>query len=142
MKLRIQDDSIRYRLTLREVEDFAASGHLERTTQVLGPDGPAGVFRYALVHAPEQSESTVVVEGGSITLRLGNAEREALISPDSEGAYIHREWKSPEGSVRRFMAFVEKDRPAATCNKPEVWIYDSRAGEPIETRPIPKDPLK
>lgn len=138
MKIRIQDSSIRFRLTLREVEDFARSGRLERITQVLGDGGPMATFRYAIERAEGAAASEVLVGGNSITMRLAEGDFADLVNPASEGAYLRREWRDESGSTHRFMAFVEKDRPGSTCVKPEAWIYDAPPGGPVETRPIPK----
>ncbi len=137
MKIRIQDHSIRFRLTLREVEEFAASGRLERVTRVLGEHGPVAEFRYALERREDGAPSEVLLGASSITMRLGASDCADLIDPANEGAYVRREWRDPAGATHRFMAFVEKDRPGSTCVKPEAWIYDAPRGGPVQTRPIP-----
>lgn len=137
MKIRIQDNSIRLRLTLREVESLADGPGLVRTTQVINTDGPGGLFTYALEADPSLAETVVEVDGPSIRVRLSAADRDALLSPREEGVYVRREWRDADGSARRFMVFVEKDRPGSTCVKTEQWIYDAPPHGPVETRPIP-----
>ncbi|MEQ8818928.1 MAG: hypothetical protein RLY93_01690 [Sumerlaeia bacterium] len=137
MKIRIQDSSVRLRLTLKEVEAFAGEGLVARETQVVAQEGLQGLFRYRLEYAPELAESEVAVEGFCIAVRLCGLDRAELLKPDREGVYIRREWISPEGKTHRFMAFVEKDRPGSTCVKKEQWIYDAPPHGPVETRPIP-----
>ena len=137
MKIRIQDNSIRFRLTLREVDEFARAGRLERRTAVLGPEGPAGEFVYCIERATGSDASEVVVLPNAIAFRMGEPDRARLLVPEEEGAYVRREWTAPDGTVHRFMAFVEKDRPGSTCIKPEAWIYDAPPNGPVETRPIP-----
>ena len=137
MKIRIQDNSIRLRLTLREVEAFAAEGAIARGTQVVTPSGLGPVFRYALEYDSGLVESKVLVDGSSISVQLCTADRDCLLNPQEEGVYIRREWISPVGKSHRFMAFVEKDRPGSTCVKKEQWIYDAPPHGPVETRPIP-----
>ena len=122
MKIRIQDNSIRLRLTLREVEAFAAEGAIARGTQVVTPSGLGPVFRYALEYDSGLVESKVLVDGSSISVQLCTADRDCLLNPQEEGVYIRREWISPVGKSHRFMAFVEKDRPGSTCVKKEQWI--------------------
>jgi hypothetical protein len=137
MKIRIQDNSIRLRLTLREIESFAEQGLIERSMQVVMPDGLGPTFQYRLECDSSLSDSRVRIDERCISVQLCRTDRDALIQPDQEGVYIRREWKSPDGTSHRFMAFVEKDRPGSTCIKKEQWIYDvSRQGE-VETRPIP-----
>lgn len=138
MKIRIQDHSIRFRLTLREVETLGKQGRLERTTQGLNADGPAGAFRYGILANPDAKESQISIKGSSIYLILSGEDLATLLKPEEEGVYIRREWVSSEGEKHRFMAFVEKDRPGSTCVKPEAWIYDMSHQGPPETRPIPK----
>lgn len=137
MKIRIQDNSIRYRMTLREVETFAAEGIVSRRTQVVGPEGLGPVFEYHLQYDPGLGESVVLVDGSRIVVQLCPADRDVLLHPGEEGVYLRREWVSPGGERHRFMAFVEKDRPGSTCVKPEAWIYDAPPTGPVETRPIP-----
>lgn len=137
MKIRIQDNSIRYRMTLREVEAFAESGLVARRTQVVGPEGLGPVFEYQLQYDPGLDESLILVDGSRIIIQLCRAHRDTLVQPEEEGVYIRREWVSPEGERHRFMAFVEKDRPGSTCVKPEAWVYDMPPNGPPETRPIP-----
>jgi len=138
MKIRIQDSSIRYRMTLREVEAFAQDGLIASTTQVVGPDGLGPVFEYRLEFDGNLAESEVLIKGASIAVRLSSIDRGVLLEPDKEGVYIRREWTSPEGKTHRFMAFVEKDRPGSTCVKKEQWIYDAPPHGPVETRAIPR----
>jgi hypothetical protein len=138
MKIRIQDNSIRLRVTLREVEHLAQDGRLCRETEILGPDGPVGTFRYMVAVDASAPESLVDLEPALIRVRLSPADRAALLQPDQEGVYIRREWIAPDGAVHRFMAFVEKDRPGSTCVKKEQWIYDAPPHGPVETRPIPR----
>jgi hypothetical protein len=137
MKLRIQDDAVRFRITLKELEVLRSEGAVRRETRALGPNGPDGTFRYALVRDPEAKVSRLELDAASITMRLAPADFETLASENEEGVYIRREWSTRDGSRQRFMAFVEKDRPGSTCNKPEEWIYEERRGERPETRPIP-----
>jgi hypothetical protein len=137
MKIRIQDNSIRLRMTLREVETFAETGLITRTTQVVTPNGLGPVFQYSLQYDATLTESEVLVDGASITVQVGPTDRDTLLQPEQEGIYIRREWISPQGTSHRFMAFVEKDRPGSTCVKKEQWIYDAPPNGPVETRPIP-----
>lgn len=138
MKIRIQDNSIRLRLTLREVEAFAGEGVLSRTTQVVGPQGLGPRFEYRLEHDADAPESVVEMNALCIAVRLCSTDRAELVSNENEGVYIRREWIAPDGAVHRFMAFVEKDRPGSTCVKKEQWIYDAPPHGPVETRPIPQ----
>lgn len=138
MKLRIQDNSLRIRISLRELEELLAAGKVSRTMQILGPDGLGPQLQYSLEHAAALPESIVTLTQNRITVHLSSADRDELIREDAEGVYLRREWTDLDGGRHRFMAFVEKDRPAATCRKIEQWIYDDPPHGPCETRPIPR----
>lgn len=140
MKIRIQDNSIRFRLTLKEVEELGRTGALTSQSRVLSPTGPAGVFHYGIECLTGAEESEVIVGISSIVLRLSEADRASLMQPDEEGVYLRREWTAPNGTIHRFMAFIEKDRPGSTCVKKEQWIYDAPPHGDVETRPIPQNP--
>lgn len=142
MKIRIQDNSVRLRITLRELETFETEGCLSRRMQVLDARGLGPSFCYSLVFAPDLAASEVALEPMAITVRLGPADRAALLREDEEGITIRREWVAQDATIHRFMALVEKDRPGSTCVKKEQWIYDAPPNGAIETRPIPKAPVR
>ncbi len=137
MKLRIKDNSVRFRITLKELEELQSAGRLERSMRVPNPNGADAEFRYTAVIDPQSTESRVEVEAFLIRLVLGQGDFERLCAPDHEGTYVKREWEDETGRRHRFMAFIEKDRPGSTCVKPEEWIYEERPGGHPETRPIP-----
>jgi hypothetical protein len=138
MKIRIQDNSIRFRITLKELDELREAGRIARSTEIPAPNGDAAVFRYAVELDDGGAESRVQLQPDGIILRLAAGDLATLCKPHEEGVYIRREWWGADGSPRRFMAFVEKDRPGATCDKPEAWIYDEVPGVRRETRAIPK----
>jgi hypothetical protein len=127
MKIRIQDNSVRFRITLKELEALNQTGRIESVTEVYSPEGtaPEGRFVYAVAAADIGASSRCAIEPGSITVYLNDADRVTLNSPSEEGVYLRREHTLASGETRRFMAFVEKDRPASKCDKPEAWIYDT-----------------
>lgn len=142
MKLRIQDSSVRFRITLKELEVLRGKGTLAREARV--PMGPAGqdgvvVFRYEVLRDAGAAESVLRVQPFLFQLVLAEADFEELADPTREGVYIRREWTGEEGEVRRFMVFIEKDRPGSTCIKQEAWVYDvDHSTQSAETRPIPE----
>lgn len=137
MKIRIQDNSLRFRITLRELQQLSESGSLESKTQILGPDGPGPCLHHRIELAHNLPHSDVTLQGANTTLRLAPADLASLQDPRQEGVYLRRAWTDPKGTSHRFLAFVEKDRPGAGCAKPELWIYDAPPHEPVQTRPIP-----
>ncbi len=139
MKLRIQDNSVRFRITLKELDELNACGHVEVVTECYSPDGSTreGRFVYAVRALAEDSTSYCDLRPDAITLYLNAADRATLKDPAEEGVYLRRETLLPSGDVHRFMAFIEKDRPATRCGKPEAWIYAyAKEGLPASTQPI------
>lgn len=138
MKIRIQDNSVRFRISLLELEDLNQRGRIEAKTEILSADGATceGRFLYAIEKDGRLDSSACVVLPNSIEIRLSPADLDALNDPSQEGVYLKRECVLANGETYRFMAFVEKDRPAARCDKPEQWIYDYRHGDTPEMRPI------
>lgn len=137
MKLRIQDSSIRFRVTIKELDELGSEAGLHRACLLPG----GGEFRYGARVNAALAESRVVAGPSSITLELSPADWDQLRDPASEGAYIRREWTDDAGQPRRFMAFIEKDRPASTCKKVESWIYEGHDGRPEDTHvPILRKP--
>jgi hypothetical protein len=134
MKLRIQDSSIRFRVTLREVETLLSNKALTRECRL--PTGD--VFLYGVRIDDHAPESTVQLAGTAMTLILTAADAQSLADSSKEGVYIHREWSDQEGRSQRFMVFIEKDRPGSTCTKPEAWIYDGHSAQEPIIRPIPR----
>jgi hypothetical protein len=94
-------------------------------------------FRYELRVTRTGDQSELLVTPFAFTLYLGSTDLAELAAETKEGVYIRREWTDAGGIVRRFIVFVEKDRPGATCEKPEEWIYEVVRGSAPTTRPIP-----
>jgi hypothetical protein len=143
MKIRLQDDSVRFRITLKELEGLIHNGRIEGVTEIYSPDGTVceGRFVYAVSISTGDLPSRCAIEPGAITLYLNAADQATLNDPSQEGVYLRRETRLRSGDIRRFMAFVEKDRPPTRCDKPEAWIYESaKDGRPASTRPIEQRP--
>lgn len=136
MKIRIQDSSVRFRITLKEIEELRRDGKIVRQTQVHSSSGPCGQFTYEIRSEVTAVESHVVLGPFSITLLLAEPDLSTLCEPSQEGVYIRHEIIDGENSPHRFIAFVEKDRPSSKCDKPEEWIYHQQPGKPPVTRPI------
>ncbi len=125
MKLRIRDSSFRFRISLKELEELNRSGHLAAAAEV-GPDEPA--LTYGISVDRTGGASRLELSSGRILLWLSIDELVNLASADREGVYLRREWFDSQGERHRSLVFVEKDRPAVSCDKPELWIYDDRPG--------------
>jgi hypothetical protein len=133
MKLRIQDNSIRFRITVKELEALVGEGRIERACAF--PGSPS--LRYVVSRDDKAPKSYVFHGPCLIELRLCADDMAVLSDPESEGAYIRREWEDADGEHQRFMAFIEKDRPASTCKKIESWIYEGHNGQENILTPIP-----
>ncbi|HQH73758.1 MAG TPA: hypothetical protein PK360_16910 [bacterium] len=138
MKIRIQDNSIRFRITLKELEQLNQEGDVVAETVIRDPRTGMveGRFQYGLVRQNAESESRCEIGPAAIFIHLNPASLAALNDPREEGIYLRREAQMPDGSVYRFLAFVEKDRPPSKCDKPERWIYEQHHGADDETRPM------
>lgn len=132
MKVRIQDSSIRFRVTLQELEVLVAEGRLERTCGAPGMTA----FRYGVHRDATLAASRMQVEPYRLELALCPADLQRLAAPEEEGVYVEEEWTDEGGARRRFLAFVEKDRPGSTCVKREAWIYRGHDGREPVTVPI------
>jgi hypothetical protein len=134
----MQDNSIRFRLTIKETELLEREKRLDRRTEILGSGGSINVFAYSISVDERISDSEIRLGPASIEFVLCPTDARCLFDPTREGVYVRREIAEPDGGARRFLAFVEKDRPGSTCIKPEEWIYDVEGGRPVRTVPIPK----
>ncbi len=140
MKIRIKNSSVRYRITLKDLEALTKAGRIEGATEIYSLEGNSleGRFVYGVALAPEGEKSRCAIEPGSIMVYLDEGDMSKLKDPSEEGVYLRRESQLDSGETHRFIAFVEKDRPATVCGKPDEWIYQDKPGQRPDTRPIPK----
>jgi len=138
MKLRIQDNSVRFRISIRELEQLSEAGELVGETRIPGSHGVATVFRYVVRRGDDREESTLEAEPFGLTLVLTNADLEHLQDCAEEGVYLKREWLE-QGDIQRFLVFIEKDRPGSTCVKQEAWVYQYHHGGIPTVVPRTKD---
>lgn len=133
MKIRIQDNSVRFRISMSELETLLANGLIESRTEMVSPQTKqcVGRFIYGIKRLPGVAESACEIEPGSIWLLLNDADCEKLSDPRKEGVYLRVETEIEPGVVHRFMSFVEKDRPATHCDKPELWIYNYQSNQTV-----------
>jgi hypothetical protein len=140
VKLRIRDNSFRFRITIEELEKLRAEGKVEVCSVAGLLQQGHRSFSYRLcVDASAGACSHLLVEPYSISLLLSLSDVETLSRPDQEGVYIRNEWPGSDGNQQRSMITVEKDRPASTCDKPDEWIYrEGHGGVSSTVRPIRK----
>lgn len=122
MKLRILNSSFRFRISPEELRDLAATGTAV-SEGCIPPSGAETTFRYGIQVDPGAEQGFLRLQPFSIMLVLSPAELATLRDPDREGVYLRREWTDANGLPARSMAFVEKDRPASRCEKPEAWVF-------------------
>ncbi|NVO30562.1 DUF7009 family protein [Hymenobacter lapidiphilus] len=104
MKLRLDETSLRLRLELEEVAEFATSGHLE-TAVPLGP-GAAGLLRYSLERAADVPVLTVRQEPGRIRVLVPTAQATAWAGSVEE---ISLRTKLEVAENQFLLILVEKD---------------------------------
>ena len=103
MKLRIRGNSLRLRLSRREVTELAEQGRVEDA--IAFGAGPASRLVYALAVSDEAPAAFAHLEGGRIQVTLPTASAREWTSSDRVG--IEAEQPNGDGSVLRIL--VEKD---------------------------------
>ncbi|MEW6233794.1 MAG: hypothetical protein AB1656_00270 [Candidatus Omnitrophota bacterium] len=133
MKIRIQDHSVRFRISLQEAKILLREGRIESRTETFSKIAKqcSGRFAYGIKRLENELESRCEILPGSIWILLSQRDCQRLNDPTIEGIYLQEETELDKGTVHRFMAFVEKDRPSTKCDKPELWIYDHRSNATI-----------
>lgn len=124
MKLRIENNSIRFRITPEELARLTDRTRVEAATQLYSEDGRAveGEFIYALAVDPEGGPTRCRIEPSFIMLVLHPEALDTLNDPDSRRYQYRREATTPEGDLKRFMAYVEVDKPVKKRHRPEDWL--------------------
>ena len=110
MKLRIEDDTLRQRLSQGELDEFATAGRVEGAVH-FGP-GPAQRLTYALERGSEPAQTPpdaepvqVHYEPGALTVLVPFALARAWVETDQNG-FSHR---LPLADNQHLRILVEKD---------------------------------
>lgn len=124
MKLRIENNSIRFRITPEELERLNNRGRVEASTKIPSPDGKSldGEFIYALAVDREGGPTRCLIEPSYIMFLLHPDDLATLNTPGEKGVHFRRESVSPSNEVQRFMAYVEIDKPMKKRNNPDTWL--------------------
>lgn len=109
MKLRVKHNSIRLRLTQREVARLAETGRVEEEIEFGA--GPQQQFIYALENSVDENEISAVIDGRRITVFVPQTTAETWINSDDTG--IEAEQNTGGGKTLRIL--IEKD---FACLKP------------------------
>ncbi len=130
MKLRLEDSTVRIRLTEDELRRLNETDRVEAITELFSADGGVreGHFVYGVAALPDGETGYCAFEAHSVVIYLGRGDLEELNAPETEGVYLKRESVLPLGEVHRFMAMVEKDRPVKKKAMPEDWVRAGGAG--------------
>jgi hypothetical protein len=123
LKLRIENNAIRFRISADELERLGARARVEASTRLYSEDGKTveGEFIYALTVDPEGGPTRCRIEPSFIMLVLSPDDL-AQLSASRDGVYYRRESIRPSGEVCRFLAYVEVDRPVKKTSRPESWL--------------------
>jgi hypothetical protein len=126
MKLRIENNAIRYRITPGELAHLNERTRLEASTQIHSEDGATleGEFIYALTVDRESGPTRCRIEPSFIMLILHPDDLAALNASGEKGIRYQRESSLPNGESHRFMAYVEVDKPMKHRKRPEKWLEE------------------
>lgn len=124
MKLRIENNSIRFRITEEELSVLSRYAPVESAAQIYSADGKQveGEFVYALQVDTEGGPARCRIKPSFIMLILDLEALESLRAPGGNGYIYQRESTTPDGIVKRFMAYVEVDRKKRKRKRPEDWL--------------------
>ena len=105
MKLRIEDDTLRLRLSAKEVHEFAANGRVAAVVHF--GIGPQQQMTYALERAPEASATAVQVrfDSAGLTVLVPTAVAIAWTSTEQNGFSENL----PLAEAQHLRVLVEKD---------------------------------
>ena len=113
MKLRIEDNSLRFRISPEELERLNDEGRLESVTQLYNEEGVLdGEFIYALALEREFGPTRCHIAPSFILFILHPGDL-ALLNARRDEGFEHRHAAiTPDGEVKVFTATVEVDRHA------------------------------
>lgn len=122
MNLRIKSHTVRFRITLDEMDEFAKNGLLVDETLIPGGDS-TNSFRFEIQHSPENEASEFTIQPYGMRLVLNGPDFAELADATKDGVYIRREHCNEDGKTHRFVVYVEKDKgkkKASRASKPPV----------------------
>ncbi len=126
MKMHLQDNVVRIRLSLKEVERLLVEKKIESCVETSYQDArqPDGSLSYGVRVDESTQNSWCEISSNGIWLVLSNEDCERLNQPDQEGISFRDESKNNQGPTASFRGCVEKDRPPSKLKKPEKWVTD------------------
>jgi len=117
MKLRITENSFRFRITSTELAQLQRSGLLECKTVALTAEDEENVLRFRISHRREARQSEFRLERLAVNFIISGSDLESLSNQNRESIYLEREWVDSQGQLKRSRAYVEKDRPKRSHQK-------------------------
>lgn len=126
MKMHIQDNCVRFRLSLNEVERLLVEKKLESyvETSYQDADRIGAHFSYGVRVDEFAKNSWCEISPKGIWMVLSNGDCERLNGPDQESVSIQDEAINNQGRLAPFRGCVEKDRPPSKLRKTEKWVTD------------------
>ena len=124
MKLRMNESSIRIRISPEELQQLNESLHAESTTEIYSDDGLTrqGHITYGVTIAPNGQQAHCTIEPNAITIHITQNDLDELNKPKAQGVYLRRETTAPDKTEHRFSAYVELDRPVKRKSREDTWL--------------------
>ncbi len=112
MNVRIEDNTVRFRISPRELAQLNQDRRLESAVQIYADDGRTleGEFIYALAVEPEFGATRCLIQPSFILFVLHEGDLAILNLQPEKGFAYQRESTGPEGQRYWFRACVEVDR--------------------------------
>lgn len=112
MNVRIENNSVRFRISPEELARLNKEGRLESAVQLYTEDGGIleGEFIYALAVEREFGATRCQIDPSFILFILHPGDLALLNARGEEGFMHERESTGPDGERRYFRAWVEVDR--------------------------------
>ena len=110
MKLRIHDNSIRFRVAKSELAVLQDEGKIESWIHIPDLGGQVRKFIYSVIYDGNAPESRTEIKPYVLAMYLGSNDFESLCSPTQEGICTHLEVNNGNESANKLLVYVEKDR--------------------------------
>ncbi|MBI2423840.1 MAG: hypothetical protein HYV27_13500 [Candidatus Hydrogenedentes bacterium] len=129
MKLRLEENSVRFRLSEAELDELANNGRVESVTEILSEETrlPEGRFIYAVACTKNAEPETCLIQPSYILVLLHAKTIDALQQDPGAPVFIRREVQLHDGARHRFMAYVEVDKPMKHKKRHENWLDTGQA---------------
>ena len=110
MKLRIDNNNMRFRIDGEGLLNLSRQQHLQCQTKIPQQDGAIALFEYDVVVDPAATAADIRIAPFGIHLILSPADFAQLNDPARESVSFQREWKNETGQMDSLKVCLEKDR--------------------------------